>query len=137
MIIRGSCLCGEITYEVSGPFISAVNCHCSRCRRAHGAAFGSYAEFNSGQFRWLSGEKLVKNYGPEKSAYCFCSKCGSNVAATWEGEVVQVTFGTMKGDPRIYPNCHVYVGSKAAWHEIADGKPQYEEWLPDMLDEGA
>ncbi len=137
MTIRGSCLCGEITYEVSGPFISTVNCHCSRCRRAHGAVFGSYAEFNPEQFRWLSGEELVRTYGFEKSAYCFCSKCGSNIAATWEGEVVQVTYGTMHDDPINYPNCHTYVGSMASWHDITDGKPQFDEWLSDTSDENA
>ena len=127
MTIRGSCLCGEVTYEVSGSFLSAMNCHCSRCRRAHGAAFASYAEVNPEQFRWISGEDLVTVYRLEKGSYCFCSRCGSNVVATWEGKVAEVTLGTLEGDPGIRPEYHQYVGSKAPWHEITDGKTQYTE----------
>ena len=137
MTIRGSCLCGEVTYEVSGPFLSAMNCHCSRCRRAHGAAFASYAEINPEQFRWSSGEELVRTYGLGKGAYCFCSKCGSNVAAIWEGKVAEVTLGTLEGDPEIYPDYHQHVGSKAPWHEITDCKTQYNKGLSDTSDEGA
>ena len=137
MIIQGRCLCGEVTYEVSGPFVSAMNCHCTRCRRAHGAAFASYAEVKPEQFRWLSGEELVSTYGGGKGAYCFCSKCGSNVAATWEGEVLEVTLGTLEGDPGINPDYHQHVGSKAPWHEITDGKTQYDEGFSGASDEDA
>jgi hypothetical protein len=126
MIISGVCLCGEVTYEVSGPFLSVMNCHCSRCRRAHGAAFASYAEVSPEQFRWTSGEELVGKYGDGKGAYCFCTKCGSNLGATWEGEVVEVTLGTMKGDPGVTPEYHQHVGSKAPWHQIVDDKKQYD-----------
>ena len=38
---RGSCLCGEVAYAVTAPPQRSVHCHCSRCRRARSAAFGS------------------------------------------------------------------------------------------------
>ena len=126
MGIRGSCLCGEVTYEISGSFLSAMNCHCSRCRRAHGAAFASYGEIKPEQFRWLSGQDLINTYGGDKGAYCFCRKCGSNVVATWEGEVVEIALGTLQGDPGISPEYHQHVDSKAPWFEIGDNKKQFE-----------
>ena len=42
-MIRGSCLCGAIRYEIAGPFEDMRHCHCSRCRKAHGAAFSTFA----------------------------------------------------------------------------------------------
>jgi len=36
MNVTGSCLCGDVTYEVRLPFLRFVNCHCSRCRHASG-----------------------------------------------------------------------------------------------------
>jgi hypothetical protein len=33
---RGSCRCGEVAFEVEGPFDHFPNCHCSRCRKASG-----------------------------------------------------------------------------------------------------
>ena len=42
-MIRGSCLCSSICYAVGGPLGPASHCHCSMCRKALGAAFGTYA----------------------------------------------------------------------------------------------
>ncbi len=131
MTIRGSCLCGEVSYEVEGPYLTHWHCHCSQCRRAHGAAFGSYAEIKPENFRWLSGEELVKTYRLDTGGYCFCSNCGSNVAASSKGVIIQVTFGTMEGDPEVYPDEHIFVGSKAPWTSITDELPQHDEWPPD------
>ncbi|WP_372743185.1 GFA family protein [Neptunomonas sp.] len=137
MTIRGGCLCGEVTYEVTGNFLSAMNCHCSRCRRAHGAAFASYGEVKPGQFRWLTGESNVSTYGEGKGAYCFCSRCGSNLAATWEGEVLEVALGTLKDDPGITPGYHQHVESKAVWHDILDDKKQFGQGYLEPTDENA
>ena len=40
--LTGSCLCGAVTYEVRGPFNMMVHCHCSMCRKHHGAAFATF-----------------------------------------------------------------------------------------------
>jgi hypothetical protein len=39
--IRGSCLCGGVKFEITGPLSSPLNCHCSQCRKQHGAPFRS------------------------------------------------------------------------------------------------
>jgi len=39
---RASCLCGDVVWELDGPFELMSHCHCSRCRKAHGAAFATY-----------------------------------------------------------------------------------------------
>ena len=51
----------------------------------------------------LCGEDLVRTYAPEDGGFLFCSQCGSNVARSWKGEICQVTFGTMEGDPEVPP----------------------------------
>ncbi|WP_438269777.1 GFA family protein [Neptunomonas phycophila] len=38
-MITGSCLCGKVSYEISGEVGDIVHCHCVTCRKAHGAAF--------------------------------------------------------------------------------------------------
>ena len=57
-MIRGSCLCGKIRYEIQGGVGAVSHCHCSRCRKAHGAAFGSYARVNRKEFTLLTGAEL-------------------------------------------------------------------------------
>jgi len=33
-MLKGSCLCGSVRYEIDGPLDGAMNCHCSMCRKA-------------------------------------------------------------------------------------------------------
>ncbi|MDX1452031.1 MAG: GFA family protein [Oleiphilaceae bacterium] len=126
--ISGGCLCGKVQYEIAGPLFGADNCHCSMCRRQHGAAFASYAAFNPLHFSWVSGASLVKTYETAKGfGWCFCSECGSTLAASIKGQVSYVTLGSVKGDPGVKPELHIFVGSKADWFDITDALPQYHE----------
>ena len=87
MTIKGGCLCGKVRYEITGPLFSADHCHCSMCRRQHGAAFSTYAKFNPGDFKWISGEDFVKVFDPSSAGgWCFCSECGSTLAGTDKGD---------------------------------------------------
>ena len=101
------------------------------CRRQHGAAYATYADFGPGAFKWVSGESLTKTYeSPAGAGWCFCTECGATLAGTANGRVNFVTLGTVAGDPGIRPESHIFVGSRAPWHEINDDLPQFDEWPP-------
>lgn len=94
MPIKGSCLCGAVTYAVTAPFQFLGNCHCSMCRKANGAAFVTWGILNPGTFHWTSGEDFVQGY--ESSAgntRCFCKRCGSSLASAHSGVVGEVVVG--------------------------------------------
>ena len=134
LAIKGGCLCGRVLYEISEPLVHADHCHCSMCRRQHGAAFSTYADVDSGAFRWTSGEDHITVYETTAGGgWCFCSECGSSLAGTEKGRITSVTLGTVEGDPGIKPDSHIFVGSKALWHEITDDLPQFEEWPPNTV----
>ena len=57
--LKGSCLCGGVAYEMSPPFIFFHHCHCSRCRKSSGSAYGANILVKAAQFRWTRGEELV------------------------------------------------------------------------------
>ena len=129
---KGECLCGRVRYEITGPLFDADHCHCSMCRRQHGAAFATYANFNPDDFSWTSKEDHLKVYETSTgNGWCFCSNCGSTLGGTEKGRVTSVTLGTIKGDPGIRPASHIFVGSKAQWDEINDDLPQFEGRPPD------
>lgn len=133
-MIEGGCLCGEVRYAVDGQIGQVSHCHCSMCRRIHGAAFGTYGAVPKDNFHWLSGAELVTNYRSSDSLErTFCSRCGSTLQAILEAEpdFIYVTLGTMDGDPGCRPECHIFVGSKAPWHEITDALPQFDAWTND------
>jgi hypothetical protein len=129
-VVHGHCLCGAIAFELSGEPERLHNCHCSRCRRARGAAHATNAFFQRGQLNWLSGEGNIVNYKlPEAKRFgqAFCRDCGSTmprvVAST--GYVV-APCGSLDTPPGIPVQSHIFVGSKAPWHEITDQIPQWE-----------
>ena len=43
-------------------------------------------------------------------------------------DMFYLAMGTLDDDPEIKPSPHIYVGSKAPWHEITDKLPQFKEF---------
>jgi hypothetical protein len=41
-MVRGQCLCGAVTFEVSAELGMVTHCHCSMCRKFHGSAFSTH-----------------------------------------------------------------------------------------------
>jgi hypothetical protein len=140
--IRGSCLCGGIQFEITGPLTSPLNCHCSQCRKQHGAAFRSRVRVRVEDFHWLQGERLLKCYeSPRGYQRCFCSDCGSpiinragpNRKAPVEFPATTPQYGialAILDDPPLRPALHCFVASKAPWFEITDDLPQHPEYPP-------
>ena len=61
MAIKGSCLCGSVTFEIDravGPF---EICHCNRCRKVSGSQNISAVGVNTADFRMLSGKFTSTN----------------------------------------------------------------------------
>ena len=77
---RGSCLCGEVAFEVDEPFDLFLNCHCSRCRKATGTAHSCEVVVKASALRWLRGEASVIRFDlPQARSFAtaFCKACGS------------------------------------------------------------
>jgi len=71
LTLRGSCLCGGVAYEMSPPFIFFHHCHCSRCQKSSGSAFGANILVKAAQFQWTRGEELIGHWElPEAQFYC-------------------------------------------------------------------
>lgn len=133
--ITGRCLCGGVRFEVTGPFIRANHCHCSRCRRHSGTAVCTQGRVRREQFRLLAGEELIRVYGKGEGAVkAFCTVCGSSLfGGTWpDGPQISIRLGAIDGDPGVRPQFHTHVASKAPWDEIVDDLPQYPgDWSKD------
>ena len=119
--INGSCLCGEVTYEVEEPFKIFQYCHCSRCRKFTGSAHASNLFVPPERFHWTSGEELVGRYEHTEAKYFatnFCKQCGSSLPwAVQGGKNIVVTAGTLDDDPGIKPKWNIFWKSKAPWLE--------------------
>ena len=130
-VLTGRCLCEGVAYRIEGELGPIFHCHCSRCRRWHGAAFRTRATIRSSQFSWTRGEELVKGFhSSEFVVKHFCSVCGSSLISTNDNdpEKIGVPLGGLDQAPTNKAEGHFFVGSKAPWLEITDGLPQYETW---------
>jgi hypothetical protein len=105
-----------------------LNCHCSLCRKAHGAAFRSRARVEAADFVWLCGQELMTYYESSPgTSRGFCRVCGSPILSRFaeNAAVYGLPLGTLDDDPGIRPALHVFVNSKAPWHDITDNLPQF------------
>jgi hypothetical protein len=132
-MLKGSCLCGAIRYEVNGTVDSVSHCHCSQCRKAHGAAFATYGHVRYADFRLLGGADAIGRYQASRHATrTFCVRCGSNLQ--WcpaDGtDYFALALGTLDDDPGARPARHIFVGSKAPWYAIEDGLAQFAGYPP-------
>ena len=119
MIVRGSCLCGGVGYEVDLPIGRFVNCHCSRCRKASGSAYSANAAVAPEAFRWTRGADLLVRYDlPQAKSFAnaFCRICGAALPhPTRSGREVIIPAGTLDDDPGTTPTADVHWSSRAAW----------------------
>ena len=127
-MIRGSCLCASIRYEIRGELGPASHCHCTMCRKVHGSAFGTYSRVQRKDFVLLSGEGEIASYPSSPGVTrTFCRKCGSTlqfVRAT-RPDTFALALGTLDDDPGIRPAMHIHIEGKAPWFDIDDGLPQH------------
>jgi len=125
--LTGRCLCTSVEYSVADAFEYAMNCHCSQCRRATGSAFKPFAGIRREHLTLTRGADLILIYGEETGAHdVHCGRCGSLLySIVRDGAYAHVTMGTLADAPGIRPSMHIFVGSKAPWHEITDELPQH------------
>lgn len=130
-MLHGKCLCEAITYQIDGNLGPIFHCHCSKCRRWHGAAFRTRASINKSQFTWLTGEENLSAYPSSNNVTkFFCKTCGSPLISTYvdRPNVLGVPLGGLEGELSSKPEAHIFTNSKADWHEITDDIPQYPKW---------
>lgn len=129
--VTGSCLCGNVAYEITGNLGLFQYCYCSRCRKFTGSAHAASLLVSPQQFRWLRGQESVGRYELEDAkhfATSFCKNCGSSLPWLGKtGRAVVVPAGTLDTDPKIKPLQNIFYGSRAPWYQDPQALPVYME----------
>jgi hypothetical protein len=127
-MIKGSCLCGTIRYEIRGELGPIVLCHCAQCRKAQGSAFAANAAVRTSDFAVVAGSDALVAYhsSPGKTRH-FCRECGSPIISTRDSVpgFVRVRIGTLDSPLDARPSAHIFAASKAEWEDISDDLPRY------------
>ena len=132
--LTGSCLCGEVKFEVDGPIKAFQYCHCSRCQKVSGSAYASNLFVAPEQLTWLQGEESVGRYEVDETKYfatCFCKKCGAKLPwLTQPKNNLIIPAGSLDDELDIKPKQSIYWGSKAKWYVETSEIPFHDELPP-------
>lgn len=128
-VFHGSCLCGTVKYQLHSRPKAVSHCHCSQCRKSHGAAFASYGSVLRVDLHIVQGTECLSTYPSSESVQRqFCARCGSSLFwSRSQGEYsdwISVALGTLDTAFICDQQQHVEVKSKAPWYEIHDHWPQ-------------
>lgn len=129
--LQGGCLCGSVSYCVSGEPQRFYHCHCSRCRQASGTGHASNV-LVQGSLDWVSGEALVGSYkvpDAERFRNVFCSNCGAPLPRESKARgMVVIPAGSLSVDPGISPEARIFWDSRTDWSCSDDPLPAFAEY---------
>ncbi len=127
----GSCLCGNIKYEIRGNFENFFFCHCKSCRKDTGSVHASNLFSTTATLKWLKGEEKVKTYNHNNSGHIksFCPNCGSALPnIQMDDKLLVVPAGSLDSDIEMVPTGHIYLNEKANWDHNLEMIPHYEDF---------
>ena len=127
-VVTGSCNCGGVQLEITGPLRPVVACHCSQCRKQTGHFVAATRTrdmdieiSDSGTLKWYAASDDAKRG--------FCSNCGS--ALFWKSngsDQISVMAGVLDGAAGgIKLDRHIFVADKGDYYEITDDVPLYPQ----------
>ena len=124
MTIKGSCLCGGVTFEVTGPLPEGVACHCGQCRKNSGHYWASVhvpekdLKLNSeAGLSWYSASDIARRG--------FCQTCGSTLF--WnphEEDKISISLGALEAPTGTVIQKHIFTADKGDYYSISDGLKQ-------------
>jgi hypothetical protein len=117
----GRCLCGEVTYELSGDLVATAVCHCDHCQRQSGGAFSVNLVAHESQLTVHGELRTYEETGERGDAVYvrrrFCGSCGSPIVSeiVQSAGIVAVKAGTLDDKSAIEPNVEVWCVDKQPW----------------------
>ena len=117
-MIKGSCLCGEVSYEYLAEITELAICHCQQCKQAQGTPFATNAPIETEKMKWLTGGEQFKSYfsSPNKKRV-FCQNCGTPLFSqlTDKPEIIRLRVGTITYGKIPKPDYQIYCESASNW----------------------
>ncbi len=124
----GSCLCGGVTYELTGTLRNSVACHCVQCRKTSGH-YVSATQVGPDQLSITKDDTLQWYRSSPPAERGFCNRCGSSLFWRHDADkgATSVMSGTLDGATGITTEKHIFVADKGDYYDIADGLPQHDQ----------
>jgi len=133
--ITGGCQCGAVRYVLNAAVHDVMHCHCSMCRKAHGALFVSFGMADADAFVLEKGEANLGDFESSPGSHrFFCRTCGGQVfnrVEKWPDRVF-VALGSLDAGerPGHAPGHerHIFWESRVPWYDPGDDLPKDTEY---------
>ena len=129
---NGGCICGSVTYEITGVARGFYHCHCKRCRKSSGTGHASNIILKPETVNWTAGEDLLGRYkvpDAERFGTVFCTTCGSPLPRIAPDlSVAVIPAGSLDTEPPLEPTARIMYDSRAAWSCTDEGIPAWSEY---------
>jgi hypothetical protein len=130
--LKGSCLCGSVTYSCSAEPVMTALCHCTECQKQTGSSFSIVAAVPAFAFS-VQGESLATfttvgdDHGQEVQRK-FCGNCGSPIVSVIAAapDLVYVKAGTLDDTASVEPKMEVWCRSAQPWVGVDEGRQRFE-----------
>ena len=125
--VNGSCLCGAVRFRIELPTLFCAHCHCSMCRRNHGAGYVTWFGVAPTQLSFECGEHELTRYrSSEHGTRSFCRRCGSSLLCenSQYPDRIDIVLANMEGAIDREPEMHVYYDDRTAWVKLGDTLPR-------------
>lgn len=128
MSIKGSCLCGAVTYEVAKES-GGGHCHCIDCRKTSATGHASHMIVSEADFS-VAGEVKFFNKAADSGNMIsrgFCPDCGSAIYSTNAGMpgMVFVRASSLDNLEDFKPQMVVYTNRAASWDHMDSSLPGF------------
>ena len=127
--VTGSCLCGQVKFNIVKDFKAFHLCHCLQCRKITGSAHASNLFTAPENIEWTDGAELLQTFDHPDNNFrkVFCRDCGSGLP--YESRRIPmliVPAGSLDEAPEMEPMDHIFWHEKADWYESAKEKPTFD-----------
>lgn len=129
---KGSCLCGDVQFKISGSFAGFYLCHCRYCQKDTGTAHAANVFTQGAQLSWLTGADEVTVFARPGSRHqkSFCRLCGSALPSQQSKDAWMIPAGSLDTALNIPPTAHIFTASKPTWDKNLEHIPQFDK-LPE------
>ena len=123
----GSCLCGKVSFSVTGELPPASACHCSQCRKQSGHFWAS-THVPETALTFASDDTLDWFSASETAKRGFCSACGSFLFWKHRDEnEISISMGAFEAPTETSLGRHIFVADKGDYYDLTDGLPQRDQ----------
>jgi len=129
MIRTGHCLCGAVSYRISGDETWACHCHCADCRRQCAAPVTTFLGIPLDRFDWTGAAPKTYASSPGVTR-SFCNTCGTPMAfaaSRYPGEI-HLYAATLSEPEKFTPKFHVHYDEHLPWLALHDDLPKHKNF---------